>query len=233
MSWRTHLALGRVSNLPTVWSNVIAGAALAGVDPTLGGVAVAALAPSLFYVGGMYLNDAFDARFDRIHRPERPIPAGRITRAAVFAIGSALLLAGLVWLTFAAVVSSARAVALVPAWLLALAIVVYDARHKGNPAGPFVMGACRALVYPVGALAAGGSFTAGVAIGAVALFAYVVSLTFVAKRGGSSRTVGGLIAGIAVLDAVASAVAGSLAGAIACLGACVATLAWQRRVAGT
>ncbi len=31
--WRTALKLGRVSNLPTVWSNVIAATALAGGAP--------------------------------------------------------------------------------------------------------------------------------------------------------------------------------------------------------
>ena len=31
--WRTALKLGRVSNVPTVWSNVIAGSALAAGAP--------------------------------------------------------------------------------------------------------------------------------------------------------------------------------------------------------
>ena len=39
---------------------------------------VLGLAVSLFYVGGMYLNDAFDAGWERQHRPERPIPAGQV-----------------------------------------------------------------------------------------------------------------------------------------------------------
>src|SRR4051812_7533986 len=47
---RTALRLGRVSNLPTVWTNVLAGIALAGGDPTLGRAAPLALAVSLFYV---------------------------------------------------------------------------------------------------------------------------------------------------------------------------------------
>ena len=38
MSWKikTALQLGRVSNLPTVWSNVLAGVALAGASPLHG-----------------------------------------------------------------------------------------------------------------------------------------------------------------------------------------------------
>ena len=33
MNLQTFLKLGRVSNLPTVWTNAIAGAVLAGVTP--------------------------------------------------------------------------------------------------------------------------------------------------------------------------------------------------------
>ncbi len=73
---RIALRLGRVSNLPTVWTNVAAAAVLAGVPLASLGVLALALACSLFYVGGMFLNDAFDREFDRRVRPERPIPSG-------------------------------------------------------------------------------------------------------------------------------------------------------------
>jgi len=38
MSWdaKTALQLGRVSNLPTVWSNTLAGVALSGANPLSG-----------------------------------------------------------------------------------------------------------------------------------------------------------------------------------------------------
>src|SRR3954467_6738794 len=56
----TLLKLGRVSNLPTVWSNVLAGTALAlGVIQDWR-TCMVVLAMSLLYVGGMYLNDYFD-----------------------------------------------------------------------------------------------------------------------------------------------------------------------------
>ena len=91
-----YLRLGRVSNLPTVWTNVLAGAVLAGratVGPGRAGRSLA-LALSLFYVGGMYLNDAFDREIDARERPERPIPSGRIGAGEVFALGFGLLGAG-------------------------------------------------------------------------------------------------------------------------------------------
>ena len=75
MGWKTALKLGRVSNLPTVWSNVIAAFALTGGAP-LRVVVTAAVAMSLLYVGGMYLNDAFDRDIDASERANRPIPSG-------------------------------------------------------------------------------------------------------------------------------------------------------------
>lgn len=93
MTWADALRLGRVSNLPTVWTNMLAGVVLAG-----GGVLEVQslgllLALSLFYVGGMYLNDAFDAEIDARERPERPIPSGRVSRGFVFALGFGALAA--------------------------------------------------------------------------------------------------------------------------------------------
>src|SRR3954466_5310656 len=74
-SLRTLLVLGRVSNLPTVWSNCLAGWLLSrgGAPDEL---FLLCAGTSLLYVGGMFLNDVFDIEFDRQHRSERPIPSG-------------------------------------------------------------------------------------------------------------------------------------------------------------
>src|SRR6266404_5363250 len=81
--WQTLLILGRVSNLPTVWSNCLAGWLLGG-----GGTAwilvVICLGATCLYVGGMFLNDAFDVEFDREYRRERPIPSQQITLEEVW-----------------------------------------------------------------------------------------------------------------------------------------------------
>ena len=63
MNWKVALELGRVSNLPTVWTNTIAGVALAGTSPADSRVPWLLLALSLCYVAGMFLNDAFDREF--------------------------------------------------------------------------------------------------------------------------------------------------------------------------
>ena len=70
MNIQVALRLGRVSNLPTVWTNVLAGLALTVAGGQAGHVAgtnqiiVLMIAMTFFYLGGMYLNDAFDADID-------------------------------------------------------------------------------------------------------------------------------------------------------------------------
>ena len=68
MKLKTALRLGRVSNLPTVWTNVLVGAALGGASwaswGDWGRVVLVLLAMSAAYVGGMFLNDAYDAEID-------------------------------------------------------------------------------------------------------------------------------------------------------------------------
>lgn len=191
MRVRDALVLGRVSNLPTVWSNVLAGATLSGAallpdaGPTL---ALLMLAISLLYLAGMYLNDAFDRRIDSRERPERPLPAGRVTVATVYTTGFAMMATGLLML--AAIPREAGPVSadapsvggpLLGGLALAAAIVAYDAYHKDNPLSPVVMGLCRALVYGTSAVAFAAP-TAGLALAAVVLWSYLIGLTYAAKQ---------------------------------------------------
>jgi 4-hydroxybenzoate polyprenyltransferase len=199
--WRSLLLLSRVSNLPTVWSNVLAGTVAGWAGAGGGALDGTALAPvllsaSAFYTGGMFLNDAFDARFDRTARPERPIPRGEVGLREAFAIGGALLGVGVLLLA-----PHPRAVVL--GLVLAAAIVFYDYRHKGRPFAPLVMGACRGLVYLIAA-AASGAIAGAAAAGALAMVVYVAGLTVVAKRAGANARwlVPALIAGISILDAI-------------------------------
>ena len=50
------------------------------------------------YVGGMYLNDACDAVWDRKHRPERPIPSGLIAEKTVWSLGIGMMAGGMFFL---------------------------------------------------------------------------------------------------------------------------------------
>ena len=149
MKLSVALRLGRVSNLPTVWSNVMTGMALAGVAAIDCRLAILVLSLSLFYVGGMFLNDAFDHSFDAKARPERPIPSGQVSAAQVHAFGFGMMAIGLAllaWLGYGyEPFTQWRPV--LSGLALAAAIVFYNWHHKNNPLSPFVMGLCRMLVY--------------------------------------------------------------------------------------
>lgn len=99
---RSWLELSRVSNLPTVWTNVLAGWLLAGGLPgQWQPLAWLMAGGSLMYTAGMILNDAADVRWDRQHRRERPIPSGRVSPGTAWAVGLVLLAGGaavVVWL---------------------------------------------------------------------------------------------------------------------------------------
>lgn len=184
MKWSVALALGRVSNLPTVWTNALAGVVLAGGSASDARVPWIVLAVSLCYVAGMYLNDAFDRQFDARHRPERPIPSGAVSARTVFTAGFGMLAAGvalLAWLGF----GPARGTGWPPfaaGVALAAAIVWYDLHHKGNPASPLLMGLCRALVYVAAACVVVARPPVAVFVGALLLLSYLIGLTYVARQ---------------------------------------------------
>jgi hypothetical protein len=172
----TLLRLGRVSNLPTVWTNVIASAVIANPSAPVADVAFTGLSMTAFYVGGMYLNDFFDRDIDARERPGRPIHAGDIGAGTVSTIGFALLALGVMLLLPFGVSAAIWGLA------LAAAIVLYDAWHKGNSVAPLIMGSCRALVYLATGAAVGGEIHSALIIGAIALAAHVVGLTYAAKQ---------------------------------------------------
>ncbi|WP_289155006.1 UbiA family prenyltransferase [uncultured Salipiger sp.] len=172
MTPRTFLTLGRVSNLPTVGTNALAGSVLAGaVDPAT--VLITYVALTLFYVGGMWLNDAFDAEIDAREKAGRPISCGEVARSTVFAGGAAFLCAGLL------------IAALLGAWLaglaLAAAILLYDWQHKRTALSPMIMGAARLCCYLLAASAAGG-INGTVWVGALGLMAHTAGLTYAARQ---------------------------------------------------
>lgn len=171
---RPWLILGRVSNLPTVWSNCLA-AWLLGGGGALGRLLFLLLGATLVYIGGMWLNDAVDAPFDREFRPERPIPAGTVATVDVW-VGSALLLGLGAWLMSAWAGAS-------EAWVMVLVglVVVYDLVHKRISFAPVLMGCCRGALFLAAGSAALDGVTGEIAWSAIVLGVYIVGLSFVAR----------------------------------------------------
>jgi hypothetical protein len=194
---RGYLALARISNSPTVVSNTLAGAALAGALRPDGQVVAVAVAMVLFYTAGMYLNDLCDYTIDRLRQPQRPLPSGVVSRTeaatvvvALFGIGSALL-----WSAGSATFRSGL--------VLIAVIVVYDFWHKSNPLSPLLMAATRALVYVTAGLAIAGTLSNQLLVWAGLLFAYIVGLTAIAKAEAGSGLAGYWPAALLALPAVA------------------------------
>ncbi len=231
---RAYLLLGRVSNLPTVWTNVIAGAALAGAVMDARLVVGVAIAISCWYAAGMWMNDACDASVDAVQRSDRPIPNGDVTRREVW-IG-----AGVLALTGVGIMWAAQADRAAWLWvgLLAAAIAYYNVRHKADPFGPAAMGLCRGLIYVISASALGQARALPVWFGAVVLIVYVLSLTWVGKTLGprAGSVMPWLIAGISLVDALlilTMAPMPALWWALAAIAGFFVTLLGQRVVPGT
>ena len=181
--WRIYLDLGRVSNLPTVWTNCLAGAALSGATLELPGLLLLAAALSCFYTGGMFLNDAFDHRHDERFRPSRPIPSGEVGLYEVYAVGFGFLALGQSGLYAASVLQSGpRLESLGIGLILGGLIVYYNFRHKTDPQSPVVMAVCRGLIYLLAAFVAAGSVSGLAWAGALVLVSYVAGLTYLAAQ---------------------------------------------------
>ncbi len=175
--WRAFLVLARASNLPTVWSNCLAAWLLGDGEVTdWPRLSLLCLGATLFYTGGMFLNDAFDAQFDAQHRRERPVPSGAIPLRTVWRSGFALLAAGLMCIVPLGLLPALAGV------LLCGCIVIYDAVHKMIKLSPVLMALCRFMLCLVAASAARGTLTGRSVWSALALAAYVAGLSYVARR---------------------------------------------------
>ena len=177
------MQLARLSNLPTVFSNTLVGAALGARAESLPlqATTLAAFAISLFYAGGMALNDVMDRRIDAEERPNRPIPSGVITveEALFFVVLS--FVAGFILLAFSGPTTMALAAALIAA------IILYDILHKHWGLSLIFMGLCRGLVYMTVAALVAASLDQPLYWLPLALFAllitiYIIGLTVVAQK---------------------------------------------------
>jgi hypothetical protein len=130
----------------------------------------------------MFLNDAFDADFDRLHRPERPIPSGEASLTEVFASGFTFMMLGLAAIVAIAARAGGGIAAFGSGVALAAVIIVYDRWHKENTFGPLLTGLCRMLAYVTAALAVTGSLNRAVIGATLVALCYLIGLTYVAKQ---------------------------------------------------
>ncbi len=170
----TILALSRPARLPTIWSNCLAGWWLGGGGNHLD-FAVLLIGATLLYLGGAFLNDAFDEEYDRGHHPTRPIPSGAIAHRTVFHWGLGWLVAGALALFWLGRLTDALALALV------FLIILYNTTHRLLPFSPVLEGLCRLLLYVLGASIAAHGVNGWVIWCGLALAAYMTALGYLAE----------------------------------------------------
>ncbi|MGK3118850.1 UbiA family prenyltransferase [Pseudomonas corrugata] len=183
---KTWMTLGRVSNLPTVWTNTLAAALLASSAGALAPpsslvwlLLLAAL--SLLYLAGMLLNDLLDADWDQQHHNPRPITQGLVSRQQVrWATALLLMLAAAALLGLSRLIDQ-------PHWMLGSAILLvgcilgYNVLHKKYAHSVWLMGACRSALY----LTAAASLAippGPIWLCAILLGVYISGLTYLARQ---------------------------------------------------
>jgi 4-hydroxybenzoate polyprenyltransferase len=123
----------------------------------------------------MFLNDAFDAVFDRQYRPERPIPSGHISRQAVWWWGWIWIALGVVCLF------AIRTQTGIGGLVLMFCILLYDATHKQISFAPLLMAACRFMLYLVAASVASQGITGWAIWFGLGLAAYIAGISLFAR----------------------------------------------------
>lgn len=195
---RTLLVLGRVSNLPTVWSNCVAGWWLGGGGNSQK-LPYIFLGATFLYVGGMFLNDAFDVEFDTLNRRERPIPSGKISLPAVWRWGLGFLALGALSLILAGTETGILAVTLL------VCILAYDAIHKHFALSPFLMATCRFLLYLTAASVGAWGINGTAIWSALVLSLYILGLSYLARTestGSSTLSPASLLLGAPIVLAM-------------------------------
>ena len=203
---RAYLELLRPANVATALADVLAGFAVGGLQnrPALPWLL---LATACLYAGGIVLNDFFDRDLDRVERPERPIPSGRVAPAAAALLGGLLLFIGWVAASHHATREAGRI-----ALAIAVAVLVYDAWGKRSRwIAPFNMGLCRGLNLLLGMAAVPAALSEAWALAFIPLL-YIAAVTTLSRgevHGGSDRIAG---AALIFLSAALVALLGIAAG---------------------
>lgn len=149
---KPFLQLTRPPNLITAIGDILGALGLSGYfrDHSLNlrdlePVILLALSSAFLYGGGVVFNDVLDAELDQVERPERPIPAGRVTKSEANRLGLILFLLGIF------LARRVGTLSLSVAGLIVFFALTYDRYAKLHPFwGPLMMGGCRALNFLLG-----------------------------------------------------------------------------------
>lgn len=139
------IRIARPANVLTAISDIIAGLAIAQMltqTPELQWMPMLWLVLSTMglYAGGIVFNDVFDLQHDREHRPERVLPAGKISLLEAVVFGASLFVVGIIAAFLVSPLSGGLAL------LICVLALSYDKYAKHHAfLGPVNMGLCRSM----------------------------------------------------------------------------------------
>ena len=160
-----YIELSRPINGMIAFLSVFLGALLAsgGISP-LSNVLIIAIAALLLLSAGNAINDYCDIEIDRVNKPDRPIPSGRIRATQARSFAFVLMVIGVclgIWVGWAAAFISL---------CVALLLMLYAWRLKQTPLlGNLVVALLTGLVFFVGGIAV----DAMAGVGLPALYAFL------------------------------------------------------------
>jgi 4-hydroxybenzoate polyprenyltransferase len=176
-----YAQLVRLPNVFTAWADIVLAALVTGALVTHPRPLVCVLAAStLLYWAGMVWNDYFDLDQDRLERPGRPLPSGRVAVATAFWLGIGFTVSGLACAALTDLLNGSW-VALPIAVCIVVAVLLYDGALKASPVGPVAMGACRFFNVLLGLSAVGAFPPAWGVLLALVVGIYITGVTQFAR----------------------------------------------------
>ena len=146
-----YLKLLRISNVFTVPPDIIVGFLAVSISfSSSTGYPVSDLVILIFssiflYLGGLVSNDLFDIKADRLERPTRPLPSGKIKKINALLITILMFSLGIILAAFVNHISLGISI------LLLVGIVSYNYKFKNGFFRPYLMAGIRSLNVIYGA----------------------------------------------------------------------------------
>jgi 4-hydroxybenzoate polyprenyltransferase len=146
---KDYFHLFRIPNIFTVPPDILGGYFVTAVNnvPLVNYYTILILVFSsvFLYVGGLVTNDLFDINKDKVERPKRPLPSGKIKRSMTVLLSALFFGLGVVLSSMLSFTTTLISI------LLVVMILSYNYKLKNGILRPFVMGGIRSLNVIYGA----------------------------------------------------------------------------------
>ena len=181
---RDYLVLIRFPNLFTIPSNIIVGFSQLVLFPEAGMENLLLLMTTsiLLYVVGIIINDYRDLEIDRKERPDRPLPAGKISPRSALAFVFVAAISAIFLATLVGIPSVLLAV------ILLITIIAYDCWLKNNFLGYFAIALARVINVVLGysagitLLISNQNEVTRLSVILISTFLYVTAISYISRK---------------------------------------------------